>query len=47
LPKWGMYLKAGQFIVSGTVCVPLPVSAGDNAEIEFSGMGSLQVEFVE
>ena len=47
LPKWGMYLKAGQFIVSGTVCVPLPVSAGDNAEIEFTGMGSLQVEFIE
>ncbi len=47
LPKRGMYLKAGQFIVSGTVCVPLPVSAGDSAEIEFTGMGSLQVEFVE
>ncbi|MGI9204342.1 MAG: 2-keto-4-pentenoate hydratase [Woeseiaceae bacterium] len=47
LPKWGMYLKAGQFIVSGTVCIPLPVSAGDSAEIEFTGMGSLQAEFIQ
>lgn len=47
LPKWGMYLKAGQFIVSGTVCVPLPVSAGDRAEIQFTGMGSLRANFIQ
>ena len=47
LPKYGMYLKAGDFIVSGTVCVPLPVSAGDNANISFTGMGSLDVTFIE
>ena len=47
LPKWGMYLKAGQFIVSGTVCVPLPVSAGDSAEIQFTGMGSLRANFIQ
>ena len=46
LPKWGMHLKAGDFVVSGTVCVPLPVSAGDSAEIRFSGMGSLNASFV-
>ena len=46
LPKWGMHLKAGDFIVSGTVCVPLPVSAGDRAEINFTGMGALQATFV-
>jgi len=46
LPKWGMHLKAGDFIVSGTVCIPLPVSAGDTAEIEFTGMGALQATFV-
>ena len=46
LPKWGMHLKAGDFVVSGTVCVPLPVSAGDSAEIAFSDLGSLQVDFV-
>jgi 2-keto-4-pentenoate hydratase len=46
LPKWGMHLKAGDFIVSGTVCIPLPVSAGDTAEIEFTGLGALQATFV-
>jgi len=47
LPKYGMHLKAGQFIVSGTVCPPLPVTAGDNASIAFTGMGSLNATFVE
>lgn len=47
LPKYGMHLKAGQFIVSGTVCVPLPVSAGDRASVAFTGLGSLNAEFVE
>ncbi|MGI9260550.1 MAG: ester cyclase, partial [Woeseiaceae bacterium] len=37
LPKYGMHLKAGQFVVSGTVCPPLPVSAGDTANIAFTG----------
>jgi len=47
LPKWGMHLGAGDFVVSGTVCPPLPVSAGDSATIEFSEMGSLSVDFVD
>lgn len=47
LPKWGMHLKAGQFIVAGTVCIPLPVSAGDSAVIDFTGMGALQTTFVQ
>ena len=47
LPKYGMHLKAGQFIVSGTVCPPLPVSAGDSASIAFTGMGSLNATFIE
>lgn len=46
LPKWGMHLKAGQFVVSGTVCVPLTVRAGDSAEIGFSGMGTIEATFV-
>ncbi len=46
LPKWGMHLKAGEFVVSGTVCVPLVVGAGDSATISFTGMGSLQVDMV-
>ena len=47
LPKYGMHLQAGQFVVSGTVCEPLPVSAGDSARIAFTGMGSLGATFVE
>ena len=44
LPKWGMHFKAGEFVVSGTVCVPLVVRAGDRAAVGFTGMGSLQVD---
>ena len=47
LPRWGLYLKAGDFVVSGTVCVPLPVAAGDSAEIAFTGLGSLSATFVQ
>ena len=47
LPKYGMHFKAGQFVVSGTVCEPLPVTAGDSARVAFTGMGSLGVTFVE
>lgn len=47
LPKWGMHLKAGDFVLSGTVCVPLPVSAGDTATVSFSGLGSVSARFVE
>lgn len=46
VPKWGMHLKAGDFVVSGTVCIPLPVSAGDSAEVEFTGLGYLRATFV-
>lgn len=47
LPKYGMHLKAGQFIVSGTVTRALPVSAGDSATVAFTGMGLLSATFVE
>ena len=47
LPKWGMHLKAGDFVLSGTVCVPLPVTAGDSAVVSFNGMGSIEAQFVE
>lgn len=47
LPKYGMHLKAGQFVISGTVTQPLPVTAGDNASIAFTGLGSLNASFVE
>lgn len=47
LPKYGMHLKAGQFVVSGTVTVPLQVTAGDSASVAFTGLGSLAATFVE
>ena len=47
LPKWGTHLKAGQFVVSGTVATALTVRAGDLASVAFTGLGSLNAEFVE
>jgi 2-keto-4-pentenoate hydratase/nuclear transport factor 2 (NTF2) superfamily protein len=47
LPKYGMHLSAGQFIISGTVTRPLPVSAGDSATVAFTRMGLLSATFVE
>jgi 2-keto-4-pentenoate hydratase len=47
LPKYGMHLKAGDFVVSGTVSIPLRVGAGDTASISFTNLGTLNAEFVE
>lgn len=47
LPKWGMQLSAGDFVLSGTVCVPLPVTAGDSATVSFTNLGSVSADFVE
>ena len=47
LPKWGMHLRAGDFVYSGTVCPPLPVKAGDSATVSFTGLGSVSVDFIE
>ena len=47
LPKWGMHFEAGQFVFSGTVCTPLPVSAGDSATVSFTDLGSVSATFVE
>ena len=47
LPKRGMQLHAGDFVVTGTVCVPPPVKAGDSARVIFTNLGSVSVDFVE
>ena len=47
LPKWGMQLKAGDFVLSGTVSTTLPVTAGDSAIASFTGLGSVSAEFVD
>ena len=47
LIKYGMHLHAGDFVVTGTVSVPPPVQAGDNARVIFTNLGSVSVDFVE
>ncbi len=47
LPKYGMQFEAGQFVFSGTVTIPLPVSAGDSATVSFTDLGSVSATFVE
>ncbi len=47
LPKRGWHLRAGDFVVTGTVCVPPPVKAGDSARVIFTNLGSVSVGFVE
>lgn len=47
LPKWGMHFEAGQFVFSGTVCPPLPVTAGDTATVSFTDLGSVSATFIE
>ncbi len=47
LPKRGMPLQAGDFVVTGTVCVPPRVKAGDSARVVFTNLGSVSVEFVD
>ena len=47
LPKYGMHFKAGEFVFSGTVCLPLPVSAGDSATVSFTDLGSVSATFVK
>jgi 2-keto-4-pentenoate hydratase len=42
-----MQFRAGEFVFSGTVCLPLPVEAGDRATVSFTGLGSVSAEFVE
>lgn len=47
LPKRGFYLHAGDFVVTGTVCVPPPVKAGDTARVVFTTLGSVTVDFFD
>lgn len=47
LPKWGMQLRAGDFVLSGTVCVPLPVTTGDTATVSFTDLGTVTATFVD
>jgi 2-keto-4-pentenoate hydratase len=41
LPKHGLYLRANDFVVSGTVVGPPPARAGDKVKVSFTTLGSV------
>lgn len=47
LIRYGMHMKAGDFIFTGSVCTPLPVVAGDTATVSFTNLGTITATFVE
>jgi 2-keto-4-pentenoate hydratase len=45
LHRYGRGLQAGQRIMTGSFTKPMPISAGDAFETQFSGVGSVRVSF--
>jgi 2-keto-4-pentenoate hydratase len=45
LHRYGRRLEAGQGLMTGSFTKPLPVSAGDDFETEFSGIGAVAAMF--
>jgi 2-keto-4-pentenoate hydratase len=45
LHRHGRRLQAGQCIMTGSFTKPLPISAGDKFETEFSALGSVEASF--
>lgn len=45
LHRYGLQLKAGQQIMSGSFTKPVPVEAGDTLETRFSGIGTVIASF--
>lgn len=39
-------LEAGQFVTTGTCCVPIPVTPGDTLDARFDGLGDVRCSFV-
>ena len=46
LHRYGRRLQAGQRIMSGSFTKPMPISAGDTYETQFSGVGAVRATFV-
>lgn len=44
LPKYGRHLRAGDFVLTGTVLSPPAASAGDHATVTFATLGTVEVE---
>lgn len=47
LPRYGLSLRAGDIVTTGTAAPPAPVSPGDSVAAEFPGLGSVELGFVE
>ena len=46
LCNYGVGLRAGEVVITGTCVTPLPVSAGDSIKADFGEIGVLEVGFV-
>ena len=46
LHRFGRRLEAGQQIMSGSFTKPVPISAGDAIQTQFSGVGTVKASFV-
>lgn len=47
LAQYGITLKAGEIIMSGSLTAACPVEAGDNMRATFDGLGTVGVRFVK
>jgi 2-keto-4-pentenoate hydratase len=44
LPSRGMFLKKGEFVISGTMINNPPIGSGDNIAAQFSSLGSISIK---
>ncbi|MGH3359368.1 MAG: 2-keto-4-pentenoate hydratase [Nocardioidaceae bacterium] len=47
LPRFGLALRAGDIVTTGTAAPPAPVAPGDTVVAEFPGLGSVAMSFTE
>lgn len=47
LPRFGLSLRAGDVVTTGTAAPPPPVTPGDSVVAEFPGLGSVSARFTE
>lgn len=47
LGKYGIALKAGEFVLSGALTAALPIAAGETYRADFAHLGAIQVTFKE
>lgn len=47
LPRFGLSLRAGDIVTTGTAAPPAPVSPGDTVLAEFPGLANVELRFAE